>query len=161
MARMRLDIDQDEMGRRLGVSREWVSKLETGREAPSELMQYKLREIEATLGIHIKEPSFTSAEDIDRATNLDMSADVTVTGSPTADRLRAKIRTHVDQLLALAGDDEQRLGWLAEQLLREVNARADWDIHAHVIKKVMAERREREAAADPNQSSKKTRGAVG
>jgi len=34
------------MGRRLGVSREWISKIENGREAMGELIQIKLHKIE-------------------------------------------------------------------------------------------------------------------
>lgn len=59
VVRMRLDLDQDGMGRRLGVSREWVSKLERGREEPSELLQIKLQKIEAELHIHKEESRFT------------------------------------------------------------------------------------------------------
>lgn len=45
--------------------------------------------------------------------------------------LRAKIYRHVDGLLAAAGDDLQRLGWIAEELDRK-KKQTDWDAHAQV-----------------------------
>jgi len=48
------------MGKELGLSREWVSKLETGKEEPSERVQLKMEKIANARGIHIGEPTFTS-----------------------------------------------------------------------------------------------------
>ena len=45
-ARLNLGDDQEEMGKRLGVSREWISKIENGREEMGELIQIKLARIE-------------------------------------------------------------------------------------------------------------------
>lgn len=49
VARTSLGIDQDEMGERLGVSREWISKVENGRQELGELLQIKLTRIEKEL----------------------------------------------------------------------------------------------------------------
>ncbi len=48
--RRRLDLNQDEFGSRLGITREWVSKLESGRAAVSEILQIKLANLERELG---------------------------------------------------------------------------------------------------------------
>jgi len=39
----------------MGVSREWISKLERGKEEPSELMRIKLSALEQQLGLHKRE----------------------------------------------------------------------------------------------------------
>ncbi len=57
--RHRLKLDQDEMGVLLGVSREWVSKLEKEKEPPSERVQLKLEKLAAEHGVHFSESGFT------------------------------------------------------------------------------------------------------
>lgn len=44
--RSRLELDQEQMGRRLGVSREWVSKIERGHEQPSALIEQAIVKLE-------------------------------------------------------------------------------------------------------------------
>lgn len=59
--RKRLSLDQDQMGQELGLSREWVSKLETGKEEPSERVQLKVEKIARERGLHFSESGFTVA----------------------------------------------------------------------------------------------------
>lgn len=60
--RHRLDLDQVEMAAVLGITREWLSKLERGRAEVSELIQRKIAEEEASANVkplHVEEPSAT------------------------------------------------------------------------------------------------------
>lgn len=57
--RKHLKLDQDQMGDLLGLSREWVSKLETGKEPPSERVQLKFEKVAAERGLHFSESGFT------------------------------------------------------------------------------------------------------
>lgn len=50
------------MGTLIGLSREWVSKLERGKEEASERVRLKVDKIERERGIHIIEADFTAAE---------------------------------------------------------------------------------------------------
>jgi transcriptional regulator with XRE-family HTH domain len=56
---MRLKIDQESMGRQLGVSREWISKLERGHETPSQAIQAAIDRLEVETGIRKREPTPT------------------------------------------------------------------------------------------------------
>jgi SOS-response transcriptional repressor LexA/transcriptional regulator with XRE-family HTH domain len=56
-----LALDQEQMGQELGLSREWVSKLETGKEEPSERVQLKVEKIARERGLHFSESGFTPA----------------------------------------------------------------------------------------------------
>lgn len=49
LLRGRLDLDQEAMGRALGVSREWISKLERGHEQPSAELRAALQDMERDL----------------------------------------------------------------------------------------------------------------
>lgn len=62
LVRSHLDLDQDQMGRKLGVSREWVSKLERGKEEPSFEMQTKLERMESEVGLRKSEPLLPSGK---------------------------------------------------------------------------------------------------
>ncbi len=53
-----MKLDQDAMGDEIGLSREWVSKLETGKEKPSERVRLKVEKIEREQ-LHKREASLT------------------------------------------------------------------------------------------------------
>lgn len=59
--RFRMGWDGLQMGNALGVTREWVSKLENGRAEPSELILRKLDEIENSMTLR-REQSLTLSE---------------------------------------------------------------------------------------------------
>lgn len=55
-----------------------------------------------------------------------MVADEEQTPYGSAAQIRGEIRHHVDELLAAAGEDLKRLGWIAEQLQSHVTLPVRW-----------------------------------
>ena len=77
--------------------------------------------------------------------------------SAPSDALHYKIREHMERLLAAAGNDVQRLGWIAEQLINHVAAPSHWGLHEQIIREGLEKeaRRKAEARETEHQSSRK------
>lgn len=102
------------MGRLLGITREWVGKLERAQEEFSEYVLMKIEQIRRL-------PPEAKGEAT--AQNEESAADY---GS-AADNMRRDVNLHLQALLVAAGDDLARLGWIKEQMRRHVSPPEHWD----------------------------------
>ena len=169
------NLTQDVFGSLLGISREWLGKLETGKRPVSAEVflrfQALLRERKITLS-DLPEPQEESASAVqtseDRLTSV-------------AGQLRIDISAAVDAVLNAAGDDVGRLGWIREQLNRHLATPTHWkdelspvsddpnllsSLHAKVEREVLAKMRrkeqgEEERAKFVQSSDAKAHGGVG
>lgn len=118
-------LSQEELGKLLGLSREWIGKLERGERAVS-------AEIYLTFQRVRREPRFSSAtfEDMPFADGTDhllvgeMDFIRPLEGSPKA--IRHELRTLLEDGIKLAGDDIARLGWLLYQARQHLKPPEIW-----------------------------------
>jgi transcriptional regulator with XRE-family HTH domain len=104
--RKRLGWDQTKMGSSLGVTREWISKLERGQETVSELLQIKIQALEkgeTTVHIH-------------------SGADENKQLSPIEGRISRKFK----RLLRAANGEANRLNWIDEQMTIHLSPPKHW-----------------------------------
>lgn len=136
LLRSRLDLNQAQMADRLGITREWVSALENGKEKVSDLLVYKIREIEKLVNEaeHLKKLS--SDLESDRHASLDAAAGVVAEAAPSgtfhgrtsaAAALESVIREYCYELVRCAAGDPTRLSWILEQLRTHLRPPAHWN----------------------------------
>lgn len=108
------DPTQEEVAKRLGVRREYISRILNGLE-PSEQLR---RAIEVSL-MH--------AEENDEPTMHEWNPPPTsVREEPAvAESILSDVQSEIEKLIALAGADVGRLGWLREEL-RALSGRVQW-----------------------------------
>lgn len=107
-------LSQEELGRLLGTSREWVGKLERGE-----------REISAEIFLRFErirqEPRFSSR--LPGETYV-VAKEQTPYGTP--EMIEREIRALMDGILANAVGDTGRLGWIREQLRMHLRMPEHW-----------------------------------
>jgi len=127
--RSALSLSQEEMGGLLGVTREWVGKLERGQEDFSEFLLLKMEQVsspprdaespqaeEATSHAKSERPEFDAKlHRPDRRNVADAPAD-----------LRDGIMDLVTRVVRAAGDDPSRLGWITEQMRMHLSIPHHW-----------------------------------
>jgi transcriptional regulator with XRE-family HTH domain len=127
-------LTQEEAARKLGIAREWLSKVENGKTPVSADLFLKL-------GTLRREEHFTTAGSRSSMVRDDAGP------SGTTDSLRKEIRERIEDVIRFAGDDAGKLGWIREQVIRHASAPDHWDIREEVIKKVL-ESEKKESAGD-------------
>lgn len=140
------------MGRYIGRGREWVSRLENSRGEFSDYVMLKVAELERMHSHHgdvTYDQAMHAAAPTDEVVREDQSE-----LPDTAQVMRGKIFQHMDALLKAAGDNVQRLGWIAEQQRQHLSEPVSWGLHQRVIEEASRP----QAAA---QSSRKTMGKAG
>jgi len=105
-ARKRLGLTQEEFARRLMVSRNYISQIESGKKKPALRL---LRQIEALT-------KSTTVSPVDPGEPLSGGEKAAAALDDGAAALRSEIRTYIERLLAIAGNDPTRLGWVLTQL---------------------------------------------
>lgn len=128
--RRRLDIDQKQMGDLLGVSREWVSRLERDRGEFSEIIRLKIEELEKGKSSHKRDGDShagTASEDHAR--------------HGTSETITREIKRHIDLLIEASKNDVKRLGWIHEQLREHVAIPKNWVTNEEINRSVREERR--------------------
>jgi transcriptional regulator with XRE-family HTH domain len=150
--RKKLRWDQDEMGRFIGRGREWVSRLENGKGEFSDYVMLKVAELER-MQSHHGDVTYDQAMHSSAPPDSVVREDRSELPDP-AQILQESITQHMVGLLRAAGDDVQRLGWIAEQLRQQVAEPPSWGLHRRVIEEATRQ----DAAAH---SSRKTLGKAG
>lgn len=105
-------LTQEEAARKLGVAREWLSKIENNKTPVSAELYLKLQALQ-------REDDFTRRQ-ASQPKVTDVPAGYQ---SSPVDTLKGEIENELERLRASAGDDIGRLGWLRQEL-RVLNARA-------------------------------------
>lgn len=139
-------LTQDELGRKLGVTREWIGQLESNDRPISASIFLKLEALKRELYLASGESakSRVAVADEDQA------------GRP--ETLRTEIRKLLEKTISSAGDDVARLGWIREQLLRHADAPEYWNIHERVIKQVLEEEEEESKKEEARSQSARSQG---
>lgn len=114
--RRRLELDQEQFGKLLGVARAYVSRLENGHFAISDQVAGRLAEIEAAHGINAR----TKMTDGDMV----LAEDQAPYGE--TEHLRVEIRRKVEDSIRAAGGDRIKLGWLLSQINEHTRPQAHW-----------------------------------
>lgn len=125
-------LSQDAMGDLLGISREWVGKIERGERPVSAKIYLTFERVR-------REPRFSDTGEPEAAKSGAVEEPPASYGTPAM--LRQEVRSVVEDTLRLAGDDLGRLGWTREQALRHLAAPEHWSIHEEVIRQVHQERK--------------------
>jgi transcriptional regulator with XRE-family HTH domain len=128
------DLNQDQLGDLLGISREWVGKMERGERTISDRIFLRFERVR-------KEPRFLQKRELPGTAGV-LDESHTVYGSP--ETLRGEIRGIVEETISMAGEDVGKLGWIREQALRYVSTPDHWNVHEQVLRQLKAEQ---EAAA--------------
>jgi transcriptional regulator with XRE-family HTH domain len=115
------NLTQDELGEQLGITREWLGKLERGE-----------REVSADVFLRFealkRDARFTPPPD-DTASGEGISAALNEAPAGYANDLepiRSDIRQKIERVLAAAGNDRDRLGWIQIQIDTHLNVPAPW-----------------------------------
>lgn len=115
------------MGRLLGVTREWISKLENGREEFSEFIQMKMDAVEKNGVTQLHKQVWETSERVEEPSP-------TPQGAPR-DTLQ-EIDNHHQRLLLAADGDPVRLGWIREQQRAHLAIPAHWQSKGSGITRV-------------------------
>jgi len=151
-----LNFDQEEMGAELGVTREWISKLENRREDFSELIILKLKALQhGGSSMAVGEPSSLFGGP-----------------APNEEALVDELDKSFQEIISSAKGDLGRLGWIREQLAAHLAIPGHWKekksrdripstlspAHSDAMRRVLSqERRQAKPASHP--SLKKQGGA--
>jgi len=119
-------LSQEAFGRKLGVSREWMGKLERGE-----------REISAEIYLRSealrKEPKFSEAYPNPYGMRFEERPDLAVHEAREAepaygnlDQIRRELRDDLEKTLRAAGDNRDRLGWMKVQMRECLSAPESW-----------------------------------
>ena len=147
------NLTQDEFGSLLGISREWIGKLETGKRPASAEVFLRFQALR-------REPKFSSGEVQERPQESAGAVQASANPSPSvAGQLRIDISAAIDAVIKAAGTDVGRLGWIREQLNRHLATPTHWKdelspgsddpnllspLHAKVEREVLAKMRRKE-----------------
>ena len=137
-------LTQEELGRKLGVTREWIGKLETTARPISASIQLKMAALK-------REQEFSGPRE-------HVQEEASGYGTRAAKDLTRDIRKIVDEAIATARDDLARLGWIREQLRAHLRPPSHWEeedafsddpnklspLHSQVVREVLAEERKRQ-----------------
>jgi transcriptional regulator with XRE-family HTH domain len=165
-------LTQDDLGSLLGITREWIGKLETGRRPISAEIFLRFEALQ-------REPKFSQSAP--PAPLHDPAIVPVFPGDPAAAEIIGEIRDWFECLLIAAGDDRNRLGWISEQLRAHVTPPPHWrdelspvsadpnvlsPLHAQVEREVLAkmrrkEREEEQRAKFVQSSASKEQGGAG
>jgi transcriptional regulator with XRE-family HTH domain len=143
-------MDQAAIAKELGVTREWVSKLENVRGDFSEFIRLKIEALERKYPEQVREP--TSHHVAEPAG-----------GYGDAGAAQGKIREQLEELLFAAGGDQARLGWILEQMRAHLAPPDHWQlgsIHAEVISAGLSRERREDAALRRRAGGRDPEGAV-
>jgi transcriptional regulator with XRE-family HTH domain len=100
-----LGLNQSQMAERLGITREWLSQLETGKAEVQELTHYKMQELEKSL--YKREPQ----EGVVRESQAPFGTQDTLTA-----KLKEEARRTLEDALSKAGDEPVTVSWILTQL---------------------------------------------
>lgn len=123
------------MGRLLGVSREWVSKLENGREDVSEFVMLKLAKLEGETSAGNVKKDHIARED-----------------QAPYGGLEREVRLLFEEVITAAAGDPGRLGWVREQLLSHLQVPVRWTAPSAPSPLIERARREARQGADHSRS---------
>jgi transcriptional regulator with XRE-family HTH domain len=124
-AQAKLGLKNYEMAAELRITPEWYGKITGGKAEPSDDLRLRLDELLRRRKIELS--SISEGDDGPASSGTRQSV-----------QLRQRIQQHVDDLLAAAGNDQQRLGWIAEQLLAHVDVPGHWDLQERIINEATA-----------------------
>lgn len=133
-------LTQEKLADLLGVTREWIGKLETSERPISAKVYLGLRAL-ASEGKFTPRAGGSYPDVTDFGAPLVAEASV-AQGDEAAEKIRKECRRIFEQTMEYAGDDVRRLGWFHEQLLRHASVPEHWDIHAQVIAKKLRQSQE-------------------
>lgn len=106
-------ITQAKLAALLLVSRNYISQIEAGLKTPSARLAAQM------------EVMLTEAANVDKV-NIPLAAHEDPVPFSAAPQLREELRDQFAALLVAAGDDRNRLGWVAEQLRLHLAIPAHW-----------------------------------
>lgn len=117
-AQTRLGLTAAQLARDLKITPEWLSKIINKRVAGSEDIGLRLDALYRSRGI---EPASTSIVEVNPSYG---AAAPSPSGSVAV--IRRAAREHFEALLASAGNDVTRMGWIHEQLAQHLQIPAGW-----------------------------------
>ncbi len=129
--RRQLGWGQEKMANYLGVTREWVSRLERGKEEVSELIRMKLFQIQSAVKIGSIKEEYQVADE--RSLYGDEKRTDITSGAKPPPPVAREVRRRFEHIMRLAGNDQSRLGWINEQMKMHLeqplsaSRRADFD----------------------------------
>lgn len=115
-------LSQEELGKLLGLSREWIGKLERGERTVSAEIFLTFERVRRELRFSLKENSPDPSSLDGPLVNEDPGGQIN--DSPAI--IRHELRTLLDEGIGLAGNDVARLGWLLYQAKQHLQPPAAW-----------------------------------
>lgn len=104
------DLTQDRMGELLGVSREWIGKIERGEREVSAEVYLKFCDLR-------RDPRFTSSQSLDEEMKpLYEAAQVAEDADPVRRQIKDDIRAHVERAITAADNRPHLLSWLLVEM---------------------------------------------
>lgn len=120
-AQAALGLKNYEMAAELRITPEWYGKITGGKAEPSDDLRLRLDEL-------------LRRRKIELSSVVEGKAGQLSSGTRQSVQLRKDIAKHVEDLMAAAGNDPQRLGWIAEQLIRHVDVPGHWNLQEQIIR---------------------------
>lgn len=138
--RAALGLDQESMGERLGVSREWVSKLENEKEEFSEFVLLKMEKI--------GQERYVKHGDATSHSVSEPPADPYLVPSEMIKGLRAEF----DRLIEATNNDPMRIAWIVEQMRAYLAVPKHWRTNEELNRLAHRIAEERKAAREAEQA---------
>ncbi|MBM3851600.1 MAG: helix-turn-helix transcriptional regulator [Verrucomicrobia bacterium] len=144
------NLDQAELGKTVGRTATSISEWEKGKSQPT-LVQ--IGTIARVLGVSSARLAFG-----DQSSGADEGeggggVDSPQYGSPS---VRGELREILEQTIAAAGDDRDRLGWIKVQLKTHVSPPADWRTHDEINAQAQEHKKKIWAAVDKARAAQST-----
>lgn len=150
-----LDLTNRDMAKELRVSEFWLSKVLNGHRPPSDDLMLRLEDLQRRRKLVLGATADGIQDKLDEP-----GPDGPLPVDPV-DELKERIYQHYSRLIRAAGDDVQRLGWIAEQLRQHVSEPTSWGMKERLLAEAIEARRRQEAGETQESQSKKAQGRAG
>lgn len=119
---------QEEIAKALGVRREYISRILNGLEPSDQLKRAIELMLKDAQSANPSTSGFTVQAVHEKSEETDSGAD----------EKRRALQAHFSEVIRQAGDDTDRLGWIAIQLREHLRAPASWQTHDEINRRAIA-----------------------